>query len=221
MSDNWQRYLDIAGDVTRELQHRAEAVVKVLVQQGETASDRAEQAVDDLLAGSEAQRKAVARLVAAETERVVARLGLVPQAEVDELRAEVERLRGQVAASGGPSAPAAPAAPARAPRKSPAAKRAAAAERAAAVAASGPATGESRTAPRRTSAAKPKPKPKPKAATGKAKKGKASGDEGSAAPPAPGGGSTGPEHGPEAVATGAAAVGESRRRAAGDPPPAT
>lgn len=194
MSDNWQRYVDAAGDATRQLQHRAEAVVKLLVQQGESVSDRAEQAVDDLLVGSEAGRRALARLVTAETERVVSRLGLVPQAEVDELRAEVERLRGQIAAvpASGPAA-APPPAPARRPRRT-AAERRVAADRGEATGAATP----ERTPPGRVaSAAKPKPKPRPRTAP-------------EASSPA---GDDGPRHGPEAIATGAAEVGEARRAA--------
>lgn len=207
MTDNWQRYVDMAGDVTRELSQRAESMVKVLVQQGETAADRAERAVDDLLAGSEANRKAVSRLVAAETERVVARLGLVPQAEVDELRAEVERLRGQIAATPatGPAA-APPPVPPRPPRRSAAAKRAATAERAASSPAAAPGAPKEAAAkaPRKPAAASKKAAPK----ASKKVSPKGAKASGAAAEPA---------HGPEAVATGAAEVGESRRRSAGTP----
>lgn len=102
--DAWQRYLDLATGLTDVTRRGAEAVVRTLVKQGELAADRAERAVDDLLRRSEANRKLVAALVKAETERAVSRLGLASQAEVDRLREEVAALRAQVRA--GAAAPA-------------------------------------------------------------------------------------------------------------------
>jgi polyhydroxyalkanoate synthesis regulator phasin len=89
----WQRVASVTG-------RGAESVVRTLVKQGEVAADRAERAIEDLLGFSEANRRAVVTLVRSETERAVARLGLVRQAEVDALRARVEQLE---RAAGGPS----------------------------------------------------------------------------------------------------------------------
>lgn len=102
--DAWQRYLDLATGLTDVTRKGAEAVVRALVKQGEVAADRAERAVDELLQRSEANRKVVAALVRAETERAVGRLGLASQAEVDRLREEVAALRAQVRAGTAPPA---------------------------------------------------------------------------------------------------------------------
>lgn len=104
MNETWQRYLELATGVTRVTRDRAEAVVRSLVKQGEVAADRAERAVDDLLSRSESNRTGLLEMVRAETERAVAALGLAPRSAVDELAAEVARLRERLGESEGAAA---------------------------------------------------------------------------------------------------------------------
>ena len=87
-----QRPLEGLVGVTSLTRRGAESIVRALVQQGEVAADRAERAVDELLVRSERNRSALAELVRRETERVVARLGLARQEDVDILAARVARL---------------------------------------------------------------------------------------------------------------------------------
>lgn len=116
----WQRYLDLASGVTQVTQQRAESAIKALIRQGEVAADRMEAAVDELLKRSERNRKAMANLVKAETERAVDRLGLARQRDVERLQARIARLEAQRAE------PAAKKAAGKATKKSPGAKKAAA-----------------------------------------------------------------------------------------------
>ena len=95
-----QRSLDGLAGITAVTRRSAEAIVRTLVQRGEVAADRAERAVDDLLARSERNRALVAELVHQETERVVDRLGLARQEDVDALAARVERLEAEAGEEG-------------------------------------------------------------------------------------------------------------------------
>lgn len=80
----------------------AETVMRTLVRQGEVAADRAEQALDDLLGRSEANRQALTALVGGEIERAVGRLGLVRGEDLDGLRARIDELERRLArATGG------------------------------------------------------------------------------------------------------------------------
>ncbi|QBI21581.1 hypothetical protein ER308_19750 [Egibacter rhizosphaerae] len=92
----WGRYLDLAGGIVAVPRRTAEAVVQRLVQQGEVAAERAEHVVDDLLARSERNRGAIAEVVTAEVERVVDRLGLARQADLDRLERRVDALAREV-----------------------------------------------------------------------------------------------------------------------------
>ncbi|MFO8076475.1 MAG: phasin family protein [Actinomycetota bacterium] len=87
-----QRPLEGLVGVTSLTRRGAESIVRTLVQQGEVAADRAERAVDELLARSERNRSALAELVRTETERVVARLGLARDEDLDALAERVARL---------------------------------------------------------------------------------------------------------------------------------
>ncbi len=87
-----QRPLEGLVGVTSLTRRGAESIVRTLVQQGEVAADRAERAVDELLARSERNRSALAELVRTETERAVGRLGLARQEDVDALAERVARL---------------------------------------------------------------------------------------------------------------------------------
>lgn len=119
----WQRW---AGATQRG----AESLVRVLVQQGEVAADRAEQAVEGLLDRSEGPRRVVSSLVVGEAERAVARLGLARQRDVERLQARIDELERRPAPAADVPAPAGAAVPerppaAKRPRTSAAAKRAA------------------------------------------------------------------------------------------------
>ena len=92
MNAGWQRYLNLAAGLTDVTRKSAEAVVKRLVSSGEVASTKAEEYVEDLLRASEGNRKALASIVRAETERTIARLGLVRQADFDRLQTRVDEL---------------------------------------------------------------------------------------------------------------------------------
>lgn len=92
MNREWQKYLDMASGLRDATQKRAESVVRTLVKQGEIATDRAEKAVDELLARSEANRKAISSIVRSETEKAVERLGLVRQKDLKALERKVEKL---------------------------------------------------------------------------------------------------------------------------------
>jgi polyhydroxyalkanoate synthesis regulator phasin len=87
-----ERYVEAAVGATAVTRRRAEALVGVLVKQGEVAADRTEQLVDGLLTRSEHNRKALSTLVRVEAERVVERLGLARQEDVDRLAERVDRL---------------------------------------------------------------------------------------------------------------------------------
>jgi len=122
----WQRWAGVT-------QRGAESLVRVLVQQGEVAAERAEQVVEQLLDRSESPRRVVSSLVTGEAERAVARLGFARQRDVERLQARIDELerRPAAAADAPPPAGAGVAAPerpvaAKRPRTSAVAKRAAA-----------------------------------------------------------------------------------------------
>lgn len=99
MEGSLQRSLEGLAGVTALTRRGAESIVRTLVQRGEVAADRAERAVDELLARSERNRAAVAELVRQETERVVDRLGLARQEDLDALTARIARLEAALADS--------------------------------------------------------------------------------------------------------------------------
>lgn len=76
----------------------AEGLVRLLVQQGELAADRAERTVEALLARSEQNRSALGGAVRSETARLQDLFGLARRAELDELAARVEQLDTALAA---------------------------------------------------------------------------------------------------------------------------
>ncbi|CAN5461251.1 hypothetical protein BH24ACT7_BH24ACT7_07570 [soil metagenome] len=90
------------GDLTRRA---AEALVRMLVRQGEATADRAEQLVTDALARSERNRDALLGAVRAEIEPAVDRLGLVRREELQRLAVRVETLERRLAAASGPRPP--------------------------------------------------------------------------------------------------------------------
>ncbi|HVL98392.1 MAG TPA: hypothetical protein VM324_03785 [Egibacteraceae bacterium] len=92
MDKDWQKYIDLASGLRDATQKRAEQVVRGLVKQGEIAAERAEKAVDELLTKSEANRKAMSRVVSAEVEKAVERLGLVRRKDLRTLERRLDSL---------------------------------------------------------------------------------------------------------------------------------
>lgn len=90
------------GDLTRRA---AEALVRMLVRQGEATADRAEQLVTDMLARSERNRDALLGQIRAEMEPAVERLGLVRRQELERLAVRVETLERRLTAEPGPRPP--------------------------------------------------------------------------------------------------------------------
>lgn len=90
------------GDLTRRA---AEALVRMLVRQGEATADRAEQLVTEALARSERNRDALVSAVRAEVEPAVERLGLVRREELERLAVRVEALERRLAAASGARPP--------------------------------------------------------------------------------------------------------------------
>jgi polyhydroxyalkanoate synthesis regulator phasin len=103
MSDGkgWQRYVDVAVGVSAMTRQAAESAVKTLVRQGEVAADRAERMVDDLLAHSEGNRRAIAAIVRTETERALLRFAPARQEDLERLALRVARLEGRLESGAG------------------------------------------------------------------------------------------------------------------------
>lgn len=101
MSDGLQRYLDVASGLTRTTIGVTERALAQFVRQGEVAAEHAERLLDEVVARSVEGSGAVAQLVRAEVERAIERTGFVRADEMDSLRAEVDALRGQLAARNG------------------------------------------------------------------------------------------------------------------------
>lgn len=100
MDKDWQKYLDLASGMKEATQKRAESIVRNLVKRGEIAAERAEKAVDELLAKSEANRKAIASIVRSETEKTADRLGLVRQRDLTGLERRIDALERQLGVAG-------------------------------------------------------------------------------------------------------------------------
>jgi DNA-binding protein HU-beta len=92
----WHRYVETASGLTEVTRRRAEQIVRSLVKQGEIAAENMERAVEDLLARSEENRKAVTSLVKSESERAVARFGLARKRDVERLEKQVGRLEAEL-----------------------------------------------------------------------------------------------------------------------------
>ncbi|MBW3604839.1 MAG: hypothetical protein KY460_08010 [Actinobacteria bacterium] len=105
MSDELQRYLEVASDVTRTTLGVTERAVAQFVRQGEVAAEHAERLVDELIARSVESSGAVAHLVRAEVERAIERAGFVRSEELEALRDEVGVLRRQAAEHNGSTPP--------------------------------------------------------------------------------------------------------------------
>lgn len=92
-----QRYLEALSGVTALTRSSAERTVRLLVRQGDVASDQVGQVVQGLLDRSRRNREVIGLLVAAEVQRVVRSMGLATSDEVLSLRKQVADLKREVA----------------------------------------------------------------------------------------------------------------------------
>ena len=92
-----QRYLEALSGVTALTRSSAERTVRLLVRQGDVASDQVGEVVQGLLERTRRNREAVGQLVTAEVQRVVRSMGLATSDEVVSLRKQVADLKREVA----------------------------------------------------------------------------------------------------------------------------
>lgn len=97
METGMQRYLEALSGVTALTRSSAERTVRVLVRQGDVASDQVAEVVHGLLERSRRNREALGQLVTAEVQRVVRSMGLATHDEVLSLRKQVADLKREVA----------------------------------------------------------------------------------------------------------------------------
>ena len=96
MKDALKGYLALATGLTEVTRQRATSAAKALVAQGEATAGQVQSLADDLIAQSKSNREAVAALVKYEVDKGLARVGLVSKDEVDELKARIKTLEGQL-----------------------------------------------------------------------------------------------------------------------------
>ena len=101
----WRAYLELALGVTDASRKKAKKAVKQLVGKGGATAEQLQVMAEDLVRIGVNNREALARMVRAELDRAVARVGLVSEDEVAELRARIRDLEEQLRRSG--TAPAA------------------------------------------------------------------------------------------------------------------
>jgi polyhydroxyalkanoate synthesis regulator phasin len=119
VKDALKGYLALATGLTEVTRQRATSAAKALVAQGEATAGQVQSLADDLVAQSKSNREAVVALVKYEVDKGLGRVGLVSKDEVDELKARIKTLEGQLREASKTKAPAkAPA------RKAPAKKAA-------------------------------------------------------------------------------------------------
>src|SRR5947209_12498406 len=122
-TDRLKRYLDAGVAFTEITQQRAEEIVRELVKAGDVQRNQSKKRVDELVERSRQTTEGLRALVEAEVRNQVAKLGLVPKSELDEVKAELAALKTQP--------PAKAAAPVKkAPAKAPVKKAAAPAKKA-------------------------------------------------------------------------------------------
>ena len=96
MNEALKGYLSLATGLTEVTRQRATAAAKALVAQGEAAAGSVTAIADDLVAQSKSNREAVVALVKYEVDKGLGRVGLVSKDEVDELKARIKTLEGQL-----------------------------------------------------------------------------------------------------------------------------
>jgi polyhydroxyalkanoate synthesis regulator phasin len=94
-TDLLKRYLDAGVAFTQLTQQKAEEIVRDLVTSGEVHSGDARKRVEELVERSKQNREGVVALVQAEVQKQVARLGLVPKAELDKVKQELAAVKAQ------------------------------------------------------------------------------------------------------------------------------
>jgi polyhydroxyalkanoate synthesis regulator phasin len=105
--DALQHYVQLANGLTKTTRERALAAARAALSQvgledvATDASERVSKLADDIMHASRANRQLLTDFVAHEVDQAVHRLGLVRLEDLEELRAEVARLRSSV----DPSAP--------------------------------------------------------------------------------------------------------------------
>lgn len=78
--------------MTRATGRASEALLKTVVRQGESAGDRAERTLDELLQRSEQGRRALLHLLGDEFVRALDNVGLARRRDIERLAARVEAL---------------------------------------------------------------------------------------------------------------------------------
>lgn len=107
MSDELQRYLEVASGLTRTTLGATERAVAQFVRQGEVAAEHAERLLDEVIARSVEGSGAMAQLVRTEVAHALERAGVARVDEVDDLRRRVDELSTRLAAVEEPAAAAA------------------------------------------------------------------------------------------------------------------
>jgi polyhydroxyalkanoate synthesis regulator phasin len=97
MQDAWRAYLDLALGLTETSRKRATKVVKKVVGRGGVTAEQLQSMAEDLVNTSVANREALTRIVRAELERALNRVGLATAEEVNALTARVRELEQQLA----------------------------------------------------------------------------------------------------------------------------
>jgi histone H1/5 len=92
-TDLLKRYLDAGIAFTQLTQQKAEEIVRDLVTSGEVQTGDARKRVEELLDRSKQNTEGVVALVQAEVQKHVAKLGLVPKAELDAVKRELADLK--------------------------------------------------------------------------------------------------------------------------------
>jgi polyhydroxyalkanoate synthesis regulator phasin len=97
VNDALNRYIEAAAGFTQVTKDTAEKIVRNLVRQGETATRNPQEMVEQLVERSQENREAMTALVRSETKRMVKRMGLATQTDVDRLQRQVADLRRKLA----------------------------------------------------------------------------------------------------------------------------
>jgi polyhydroxyalkanoate synthesis regulator phasin len=115
MSEAWQSYLEMALGLTKTSRKRAEKVVKELVGKGNAKAGELQAMAESLVATGLTNREALTKLVQAELDRALTRVGLAKADEVAELNRRVAQLEARLAGTAAAPPSAVPATPPVAP----------------------------------------------------------------------------------------------------------
>jgi len=98
VSDAWQSYLEMAMGLTKASRKKAEKAVKELVGKGNAKAGELQTMAESLVAAGLSNREALTKLVDAEIEKALGRVGLVKSDEVTALQRRVAELEQRLAA---------------------------------------------------------------------------------------------------------------------------